>query len=157
MVFKSLNELAPKYMCNLFIRTSQLTSWNLRNSATDLRLPKKNSKNGQKCFSFRGAKTWNALSAGGKLASSLNTFKQCMQERQLEILLFYFISIFFYCKYLLLILGVFISILVSLIIHRCLNSTKLIQVLDVYFNLVSFVMEGPLKISIAEGLPSLNI
>ena len=41
----------------------------------------RNSKNGQKCFSFRGAKTWNALSAEGKLTSSLNTFKQCIQER----------------------------------------------------------------------------
>ena len=78
MVFKSLHELAPQYMCNLFTKTSQLTSRNLRNTATDLRLPKKNSKNGQKCFSFRGAKSWNGLSAESKLASSLNSFKQCI-------------------------------------------------------------------------------
>ena len=45
MVFKSLHELAPQYMCNLFTKTPQLTSRNLRNTATDLRLPKKNSKN----------------------------------------------------------------------------------------------------------------
>ena len=32
-------------MCNLFAMTSQLTSRNLRNSATDLKIPKKNSKN----------------------------------------------------------------------------------------------------------------
>ena len=78
LVFKSLHELAPQYMCNLFTKTSQLTSRNLRNTATDLRLPKKNSKNGQKCFSFRGAKSWNGLSAESKLASSLNSFKQCI-------------------------------------------------------------------------------
>ena len=29
----------------------------------DLRLPKKNSANGQKCFSFRGAELWNSLPA----------------------------------------------------------------------------------------------
>ena len=56
MVFKSLHELAPPYMCNLFTKTSQVSSRNLRNTATDLRLPKKNSKIGQKCFSFRGAR-----------------------------------------------------------------------------------------------------
>ena len=50
MVFKSLHELAPQYMCNLFTKTSQLTSRNRRNTSTDLRLTKKNSKNGQKCF-----------------------------------------------------------------------------------------------------------
>ena len=52
MVFKSLHGLAPPYMRNLFTKTSQLTSRNLRNSATDLRIPKKNSTNGQKCYSF---------------------------------------------------------------------------------------------------------
>ena len=40
MVFKSHHELAPWYMCNLFTKISQLTSRNLRNAATDLRLPK---------------------------------------------------------------------------------------------------------------------
>ena len=40
------------------------------------RLPKKNSANGQKCFSFRGAKLWNSLPAESKTASSLNGFKK---------------------------------------------------------------------------------
>ena len=99
MVFKSLHELAPQYMCNLFTKTSQLTSKNLRNTATDLRLPKKNSKNGQKCFSFRGAKSWNGLSAESKLASSLNRFKQCIWGK-LAFNTVFAIWIFFYCKYL---------------------------------------------------------
>ena len=77
MVFKSLHELARRYMCNIFTKTSQLTSRNLRNTATDLRVPKKNSKNGQKCFSFRGARAWNGLTAECKQASSLYNFKQC--------------------------------------------------------------------------------
>ena len=71
MVFKSLHGLAPPYMRNLFTKTSQLTSHNLRNSATDLRIPKKNSTNGQKCFSFRGAKSWNGLTAECKQASTI--------------------------------------------------------------------------------------
>ena len=76
MVFKSLHGLAPQYMRNLFTKTSQLTSRKLRNSATDLRIPKKKSTNGQKCFSFRGAKSWNGLSAERKKASTVYKFKK---------------------------------------------------------------------------------
>ena len=52
MVYKSLNGLAPQYMRNLFTRNSNCNSRSLRNTATDLRLPKKTSANGQKCFLF---------------------------------------------------------------------------------------------------------
>ena len=44
MVFKSLHELAPRYMCNLFTKISRLTFRNLRNTAAELRLPKKTPK-----------------------------------------------------------------------------------------------------------------
>ena len=37
---------------------------------------KKNSANGQKCFSFREAELWNSLPADSKTASSLNGFKK---------------------------------------------------------------------------------
>ena len=43
MVFKSIEGLAPQYMSDLFKKISQLTSHNLRNIATDLRLPQKRS------------------------------------------------------------------------------------------------------------------
>ena len=76
MIFKSLHELAPKYTCDRFSKTSQLTSRNLRNAATDLRLPKKSSKNEQKWFLFRGAKICNGLSAAAKVASPLNIYEQ---------------------------------------------------------------------------------
>ena len=71
MVYKSLHELAPKYMRNMFSRASQPTTRCLSNALTDLRLPKKSSKTGQKCLYFRGAKTWNGLSIEGKLTSSI--------------------------------------------------------------------------------------
>ena len=75
MVFKSLNELAPPYLRNLFRKNSQSTSYRLPNTSTDLRLPKKGTENGKKCFSFRGVKLWNSLSANCKQAASLSTFK----------------------------------------------------------------------------------
>ena len=77
MVYKSLNGLAPHYMSKLFTRNSTGNSRSLRNTATDLRLPKKSSANGQKCFSFRGAKLWNSLPAETKQASSINISKHC--------------------------------------------------------------------------------
>ena len=76
MVFKSLNELAPQYMCDLFTRNSLCSSYSLRNTGTDLRLPMKRSNNGQKCFSYRGAKLWNSLPAESKQATSLYSFKK---------------------------------------------------------------------------------
>ena len=79
MVFKLLIDLAPQYLCNLFTRNSTCSFLNLRSTETDLRLPKKNSANGQKCFSFRGAKLWNSLPAESKTVSSLNGFKKSIK------------------------------------------------------------------------------
>ena len=48
----------------------------LRNSEIDLLLPRMKTSNGQKAFSFRGAKVWNELEQGIKLAPFLSTFKR---------------------------------------------------------------------------------
>ena len=76
MVFKSLNQLAPEYLCGLFTRNLLCSAYNLRNTGTDLRLPKKRSSNGQRCFLYRGAKLWNGRSAESKHATSLYSFKK---------------------------------------------------------------------------------
>ena len=41
MVFKFLHDLAPPYLCDLFTRNSISSSYALRNTATDLKFPKK--------------------------------------------------------------------------------------------------------------------
>ena len=76
MVFKSLNILAPQYLCDLFTRDSLCSSYSLRNTGTDLRLSKKRSSNGQRCFSYRGTKLRNGLSTESKQATSLYSFKK---------------------------------------------------------------------------------
>ena len=48
----------------------------LRSTETDLRLPLLKTANGQKAFSYRGAKLWNSLPKEAKLAPSLKTFKE---------------------------------------------------------------------------------
>ena len=61
IVYKSINGLAPQYLRDLFTRNSFDNSYSLRNTATDLKIPKKTSKNGQKSFSYRVVKLWNSL------------------------------------------------------------------------------------------------
>ena len=77
MVFKSVtrNGLALHYLSDLFVANSTISSNNLKRTATNLRLPKKMSSNGQKSFSYRGVETWNSLPLEIKRASNLGNFK----------------------------------------------------------------------------------
>ena len=74
-IFKCLNSIASKYLCNIFTKNTVNATRSLRNTNTDLRLPLKSSPNGQKCFSIRGAKCWNALSTETKQTTSTKAFK----------------------------------------------------------------------------------
>ena len=76
LAFKSLNNQAPQYICNLFQRNSECSSRGLRNTATDLRFPMNTSLIGQKRSSYRGAKLWNNLAFEVKQATSLLVFKK---------------------------------------------------------------------------------
>ena len=76
MVLKSLHDLDLPYLCDLFTRSSNSSSYALPNTATDLKLPKKKSCNGQRCFSYRAAKMWNDLPEKTKLALSLFGLKK---------------------------------------------------------------------------------
>ena len=48
IVLKSIHEMAPQYICELFTRSS------IHNTETDFKLPKKKSYLGQRCFLLRG-------------------------------------------------------------------------------------------------------
>ena len=74
-VFKCLNSIAPKYLTDIFTKNTVNATRSLRNTNTDLRLPLRSSDNGQKCFSFRGAKCWNGLSTEAKQTTSTKAFK----------------------------------------------------------------------------------
>ena len=90
MVFISLHGMGSRYTSSLFIRNSQLADRDLRNAATDFRVPKRKSNAGQKSFSYRGAKVWNSFSVECKQVSSL---------RKLKPLLNRFLTSSFYCIY----------------------------------------------------------
>ena len=80
MAFKSLDELAPQYLCNLFTQNSSCSSYSLRDTGSDLRLPMKKSANRQRYFYHSGGKLWNSLSTESKQAASLHSFKQSMKK-----------------------------------------------------------------------------
>ena len=75
IAFKSVNNLAPQYLIDLFNRNSLSSSHKLRNTDSDLQVPKKKTSNEQKCFSYRGAKVWNSLPRHAKQTSSISRFK----------------------------------------------------------------------------------
>ena len=57
MVFKSANELDPKYLSDFFAANSNNSSYNLKLTVMDFGLPERTSLNGQKSFSYRGVAT----------------------------------------------------------------------------------------------------
>ena len=75
VVHRSVNYIAPDYLSYLFIRNSNRNIISLRNADTDLLVPFMKTSNGQKAFSFSGAKIWNELSREAKQAPYLSSFK----------------------------------------------------------------------------------
>ena len=61
MTYKSLNDLAPKYLSGLFVRLSDFHILELRNAESNLAVPLIRTESGQKAFSYRGTKVWNKL------------------------------------------------------------------------------------------------
>ena len=79
-MYKSLNGLVPEYLSNLFVKNSTRNVRELRNTETDLSLPLRKTKNGQKAISFHGPKLWNQLDFDLKQAPSFATFKKRLKN-----------------------------------------------------------------------------
>ena len=75
MTFEALkHDLEPSCLNGLFETLSQVHSKELRNTETDLRVSRRRNSNGQKSFSYRGAKLWNQLNNDQRSAPSLKAF-----------------------------------------------------------------------------------
>ena len=72
-VYMSLHELAPEYMQLMFTKLSENTSRSLRNTDTDLRIPRFSTSHGQRSFPYRGVTVWNKLSTEIKKAQFAET------------------------------------------------------------------------------------
>ena len=80
MVYKSINDLAPDYLSEMFTKNSAYSRKNLRNTATDLQVPLMKTCNSQRAFSYRGAGVWNHLDLEVKQASSFKAFKDAVKR-----------------------------------------------------------------------------
>ena len=75
MVYKSLNELAPKNLGNIFFILSDVHTRVLRDTKCNLAVSKMRTAYGQKSLAFRGANAWKKLDSEMKFAPSIQSFK----------------------------------------------------------------------------------
>ena len=71
------NSAAPILKDSFTSRNILLNNYNLRNSQTDLTLPKPNREFLKRSFKYSGAYLWNNLPLEAKQAQSIYTFKSC--------------------------------------------------------------------------------
>ena len=69
MMYKSLNDLAPKYLSDLFVRQSDFHILELMRTVSS-----------QKAFSYRGTKVWNKLNNIVKEAPSVYSIKSRLRQ-----------------------------------------------------------------------------
>ena len=60
MIYKCMNGLAPRYLCDLFHKRSELNSRVTRNNEA-LHIPLCSTTTGQRSFRYRAAGLWNSL------------------------------------------------------------------------------------------------
>ena len=80
MMHKSLNDLAPQYLSDLFVRLSDFHTRELRNTKNDLAVPLVRTLSGQKTFTYRGTKVWNKFNNNIKEAPSVYSFKLMLRQ-----------------------------------------------------------------------------
>ena len=81
---ESVNNQAPIYLTEMFVRLSDACKRELRNTNTDLAVPHRKSAFRQKCFSYKGAKLWNNLSVEVKSSKSYEIFKKRINNANTE-------------------------------------------------------------------------
>ena len=80
MVYKGLNDLAPDYINDLFIETSEVHTRNLRsNENAQLRVPKRRNNMYENSFAVSAAKHWSNLPTNIRNSNSSNHFKSSLK------------------------------------------------------------------------------
>ena len=77
-VFKSLNNLYPESLKNMFKPTSGVHSYNVRGASNNIFVPRLCSEAAKRAFSYRGAVMWNGLENLLKDEINLNSFKSAL-------------------------------------------------------------------------------
>ena len=80
MMYKIVNNLAPKYMVQMFESNHGFNYYNLRNSKNSFQLSKWKTEYYGKCFAISGAKVWSSFPENLKDAQSLKPFKKQLRK-----------------------------------------------------------------------------
>ena len=76
MMYKSMNNLMPRYIGQLFQHTNEIHNRNLRSTSDDLPyVPKPNCESFRNSLAYSGAKIWNSIPLNIKSANSVEQFK----------------------------------------------------------------------------------
>ena len=80
LVFKSINNLAPEKLQNLFHTVEERHNYALRNAEISLNLPKPRTEALKRSFQYFGASLWNKLPCNIRRTDNLNSFKIQVKE-----------------------------------------------------------------------------
>ena len=78
--------IGPNLKESLILRNTRQTNYYLRNSLTDLTLPKPERESLKKSFNYSVAKFWNSLPFDAKVAESVSQFKNIIRGNDSKII-----------------------------------------------------------------------
>ena len=82
MAYKCVKGLAPAYLCERFVKRSNI--YNRTRNKDKLQIPKYKSNSGQRTFLYRATTIWNSLSEELRNSDNVKIFKQKLQGQLLE-------------------------------------------------------------------------
>jgi len=83
IMYKIYTDLSPSYLKDIFTSTTDIHSYNLRNSSSNLHIPRPKSKAGKCTFHYRGSVLWNKIPAEARVQHSTITFKAQLENKDL--------------------------------------------------------------------------
>ena len=86
-MFKVVSDHFPLRLHEPFQTTSQAHTYNLRDSAHDLFIPRPLSEAGKRSLYYRGATLWKSLSTTSKTQTSVTVFKKISADIEIAFLL----------------------------------------------------------------------
>ena len=85
LMYKSLNNIAPDYLSERFMKVSETHNRHLRSADNDLmKVPYSRTKNYDNSFTVSGAKLWNSLPLNIRKSPSIDSFKCSIKTYLLE-------------------------------------------------------------------------
>ena len=74
LMYKTLNQLAPQRLCNIFQLSETVNNYNIRGSSTGLFIARPRTEFLKKSLSYSGAKLWNRIPEDIRSSASYNSF-----------------------------------------------------------------------------------